>query len=68
MARLSGAKRQRVRSLNLVVRRAERVEDNADYYRITDRGEIVYWSHNGSIDHRWPNLAVWRDQVCVRRK
>src|SRR5262249_8606610 len=42
------------------------VEDNGDYYCITARGEILYWSHNGSANERWPSLAAWHDQVCVR--
>jgi len=44
------------------------VEDNADYYCITERGEIVYWSHNGSANERWPSLTAWHHQVCIERK
>ena len=30
-------------------------EDNGDYYCITSDGEVVYWSHNGTTDERWPD-------------
>ena len=35
---------------------------------INSRGEVVYWSHNGSTDERWPSVAVWHQQVCVDRQ
>ena len=41
------------------------VEDNGDYYCISPDGEIVYWSHNGTTDEKWPSIAVWHQQVCV---
>jgi len=44
------------------------VEDNGDYFCIGERGEVVYWSHNGTVDERWPSLAAWHHQVCVQRK
>ena len=40
-------------------------EDNADFYCINDRGEIVFWSHNGTSDEKWPNLAAWIEQVWI---
>lgn len=43
------------------------VEDNGDYFCITPDGGIVYWSHNGVTDERWPTLALWHQQVCVER-
>ena len=47
---------------------AKFVEDNGDYFCIADCGEVVYWSHNGSTDERWPSLTEWHRQVCLERK
>ena len=44
------------------------VEDNSDYYCLNSRGEVVYWSHNGSTDERWPSIAAWHQQVCINRQ
>ena len=44
------------------------VEDNGDYYCLTPTGEVVYWSHNGATDERWPNIAAWRQQVCIEKR
>jgi hypothetical protein len=44
------------------------VEDNGDYYCVNSRGEVIYWSHNGTTDERWPNIAAWHKQVCVDLK
>lgn len=44
------------------------VEDNGDYFCIKSTGQVVYWSHNGTTDERWPNIAAWRQQVCVERR
>jgi hypothetical protein len=41
------------------------VEDNGDYYCINPSGEVVYWSHNGTTEEKWPTIAAWRQQVCV---
>lgn len=40
-------------------------EDNGDYYCMNDKGQVVYWSHNGSTDEKWKNLATWIDQVWM---
>ena len=40
-------------------------EDNGDYYCMNARGEVVYWSHDGSGDERWPDLAAWIQQVWI---
>ncbi|MEM0963601.1 MAG: SMI1/KNR4 family protein [Bacteroidota bacterium] len=40
-------------------------EDNADFYTMTEDGEIVYWSHNGSPSERWPSLAAWIEEVWI---
>ena len=40
-------------------------EDNGDYYCMNERGEVVYWSHDGPTDERWPNLATWIQQVWI---
>jgi hypothetical protein len=41
------------------------IEDNGDYFCISKSGEIIYWSHNGSTNEKWPNLPAWHKQVCV---
>jgi hypothetical protein len=40
-------------------------EDNGDYYCINKSGKIVYWSHNGTTDESWPNLATWIEEVWI---
>jgi len=40
-------------------------EDNDDYYCLNATGEVVYWSHNGTTDERWPNLATWLIRVWL---
>jgi SMI1-KNR4 cell-wall len=44
------------------------VEDNGDYFCLTPTGEVVYWSHNGETNERWPNIAAWRQQVCIEKR
>lgn len=44
------------------------IEDNGDYYCIAPSGEVVYWSHNGTTNEKWPSIAAWRQQVCIERK
>jgi hypothetical protein len=41
------------------------IEDNGDYFGISNSGEIFYWSHNGTTNEKWPSLAAWHKQVCV---
>jgi len=43
-------------------------ENNGDYFCLTPSGEVVYWSHNGTTDEKWPNIAAWRQQVCVEKR
>ncbi len=40
-------------------------EDNGDYYCIDAKGRVKYWSHNGTTDEDWPNLATWIEQVWL---
>jgi hypothetical protein len=40
-------------------------EDNGDYFCMTSSGEIVFWSHDGTTDERWPDLATWIKQVWI---
>lgn len=40
-------------------------EDNADYYCMNKRGEIVFWSHNGLTGETWPDLATWIKEVWL---
>ena len=44
------------------------IEDNGDYYCLTAAGEVVFWSHNGAAGERWPDIAAWRQQVCVEKR
>ena len=40
-------------------------EDNADYYCIDNQGRIRFWSHNGTTDESWKNLATWIEDVWI---
>lgn len=40
-------------------------EDNADFYCVALSGEVVFWSHDGSTDERWPDLAAWIEEVWI---
>ena len=40
-------------------------EDNGDYYCLTEAGEVEYWSHNGTTDEKWANLATWIEEVWI---
>ena len=34
-------------------------EDNSDYYCLNEIGEVVFWSHNGSTNEKWPGTSDW---------
>ena len=40
-------------------------EDNGDYYCLTKKGEVVFWSSDGATDEKWPNLATWIKEVWI---
>ena len=40
-------------------------EDNGDYYCLNKNGEVEYWSHNGTADERWKDLATWIKEVWI---
>jgi hypothetical protein len=40
-------------------------EDNGDYYCLNTNGEVCFWSHNGSTDEKWPDLATWIEEVWI---
>lgn len=40
-------------------------EDNSDFYCMTETGEVVFWSHDGTTDERWPDLASWIVEVWI---
>jgi hypothetical protein len=40
-------------------------EDNGDYYCLTADGTVKFWSHNGSTDESWPDLATWIKEVWI---
>lgn len=41
------------------------IEDNGDYFCISKTGEVIYWSHNGISNEKWPNMSAWHNQVCI---
>lgn len=44
------------------------IEDNSDYFLVSQNGEVRYWSHNGTTNERWPTFSAWFQQVCVERR
>ncbi|MDR9437192.1 MAG: SMI1/KNR4 family protein [Thiohalophilus sp.] len=42
-------------------------EDNGDYYCMDESGQVLFWSHDGSSDEKWPDLANWIEQVWTGR-
>jgi hypothetical protein len=42
-------------------------EDNGDYYCLAPDGRVVFWSHNGTTDESWPDLAAWVERVWLDR-
>lgn len=43
-------------------------EGNGDYYCIETSGQIVFWSHNGVTDEKWPDLATWIKRVWIEKR
>jgi hypothetical protein len=43
-------------------------EDNGDYFCMNAIGEVIYWSHNGSTNEKWPDLATWIKKVWIARE
>lgn len=43
-------------------------EDNGDYFCMSPTGEIVFWSHAGVAEERWPDLATWIHEVWLGGK
>ncbi len=39
--------------------------DNADHYCMNEAGEVVFWSHDGVTDEKWPDLATWIKKVWI---
>lgn len=40
-------------------------ENNGDYFCMNERGEVVFWSHNGWSSEKWPDLATWIKDVWI---
>ena len=43
-------------------------DNNADYFCMHASGEspeVLYWSHDGLTDEKWPNLATWIMEVWI---
>ncbi len=43
-------------------------ESNGDYYCMTDEGQVVFWSHDGSTEETWPDLAHWIRRVWIEEQ
>ncbi len=43
-------------------------EDNGDYYLMRSDGSIMFWSHDGTTDLSWPDLAAWIESVWLNEK
>lgn len=43
------------------------IEDDGDYFCVSQTGEASYWSHNGATNDRRPNFFAWFQQICVER-
>ena len=37
--------------------------NNGDYYCMNNAGQVVFWSHEGATNEKWPNLAAWINEV-----
>ena len=40
-------------------------EDNGDYYCLDEAGAVEFWSHNGTTDEKWKDLATWIKKVWI---
>ena len=43
-------------------------ESNGDYFCLQSDGQVVYWSHDGSSDETWPDLAHWISEVWLEEE
>ena len=43
-------------------------EINSGYYCILANGKIRFWSHNGTADESWPDLATWIKEVWIENR
>ncbi len=41
------------------------VEDNGNYYCMNACGEVLYWSHDGDTNEKWPDLSTWIQEVWI---
>ena len=40
-------------------------EDNGDYYCLNKKGEVEFWTPDGTTNDKWDNLAVWIKEVWI---
>jgi hypothetical protein len=40
-------------------------EDNGDYYCLNKKGEVEFWTPDGTVNEKWDNLAVWIKEVWI---
>lgn len=43
-------------------------ESNGDYFCVQGDGRVVYWSHDGTTDETWPDLAHWIVEVWLEEE
>ncbi len=40
-------------------------EDNGNYYCMDTGGHVLYWSHDGATNKKWPDLSTWIREVWI---
>ncbi len=40
-------------------------EDNGDFYCLNKKGEVEFWTPDGTASEKWDNLAVWIKEVWI---
>jgi hypothetical protein len=40
-------------------------EDNGDYYCLNKKGEVEFWTPDGTVNDKWENLAIWIKEVWI---
>jgi hypothetical protein len=43
-------------------------EDNGDYFCFLQDGQVRFWSHDGSTDEKWLDLAEWIEIVWIGKR
>lgn len=40
-------------------------EDNGDYYCLNKKGEVEFWSLDGTTNDKWQDLATWIKEIWI---